>query len=90
MTYDRRKGSERQQLVVRLRHSGMTFGEIGRRLGITWGGASALYNRAGFGTADPLPPQPKRVWCTQCERNVRAAEGEQCSRQFCKAKAVAA
>lgn len=90
MTYDRRKGSERQQLVVAMRRTGMSFGEIGRKLGITWGGANALYQRAGYGDELAVPPPPAKVWCEQCQYNMPVAGVDRCTKAFCKAKAVAA
>ena len=39
----------------------------------------------------PIAGTPvQRIWCTQCERNVTTAEGENCRSQWCKAKDVAA
>jgi hypothetical protein len=35
------------------------------------------------------PPEPQKgahVFCTQCDRLVRAAEGQSCTAPFCKAK----
>lgn len=35
------------------------------------------------------PPPVSRIWCRQCERNVRVAEASQCGSQWCRAKEAA-
>lgn len=86
--------ADRNDLLIQAYREGASYRTLSRTFGIGEGRIYVILSEAGVVLRERYgvkrPKAQTRIWCNQCERSVLTAEAEQCSSNWCKAKAVAA